>query len=170
MYCSILCQIELGPYICTCVNVPVLSEKTYCICPSSSFNVVVLALAGVSDVSSYISISQLIIKLCARRIHSTLEYTKYEINMKVLSRTKLHNFRDSTINVPSLPHVKWYRHNSIKYYRIWEKYQKRYHSCSSEFVLWNLYFPFQIGLKKFHKQIILSISKCNEIYRSLKAT
>ena len=41
-------NINLKNPLFTCVKVPVLSEKMYSICPSSSLSVVVLALAGVS--------------------------------------------------------------------------------------------------------------------------
>ena len=47
----------------TRVSVPVLSEKMYLICPSSSLRVVVRDFAGVSDSTSYILVSQLIHQL-----------------------------------------------------------------------------------------------------------
>lgn len=61
---AILCQ--------TCVRVPVLSEKMYSICPSSSLRVVVRALAGVSVFSWYIWLSRLIHQLLPNLISSTL--------------------------------------------------------------------------------------------------
>ena len=57
----------------TWVSVPVLSEKMYSICPNSSLSVVVLALAGVSVSSWYMARSQLMMKLSASRITSTLK-------------------------------------------------------------------------------------------------
>lgn len=56
----------------TCVRVPVLSENIYSICPSSSFRVVVRALACVPLSTWYMALSQLIKKLCHNRITSTL--------------------------------------------------------------------------------------------------
>ena len=52
----------------------------YSIWPSSSLSVVVLALAGVSDLASYIFKSQPIKKLMASRMTSTLEREAQAVN------------------------------------------------------------------------------------------
>lgn len=59
-----------------CVKVPVLSEKMYLICPSSSFSVVVLAWAGVSLLVWYIFLSQSMQQLFPSRRISTLHMEK----------------------------------------------------------------------------------------------
>lgn len=69
-------MLHLLKVITFCVRVPVLSEKMYWIWPSSSFNVVVRALADVCDFSWYIFSSQFIKNDWAKRMTCAAKWNK----------------------------------------------------------------------------------------------
>lgn len=84
----------------TCVSVPVLSEKIYWIWPNSSFNVVVLAFAYIFLCLQYISLSQLMRKLCINLITSTLKHKNHPQQIvNARSRFSLYHFLSTPISL-----------------------------------------------------------------------